>query len=442
MATYNKFLLIGTGNFVNEIRGYISNLAIEIEIANEYHEIQPKLKKRNIDIALFDADSYQKNPKIAKNIFNILYGSGINFIVFSSKKNISAVLEARNMGASDYIIRPYNVRELILRANAILNNRKRIACIGGGSGLFNILMGIKNLPNVLPLSVVSMTDDGGSSGRIRESFGMLPPGDVRRSLVALSNAPRMMNEIMTYRFKEGTCFRGHNFGNLLLTVLNDITGSMSEGVKILSDILNIRGIVLPVSQTDSRLWAMFENGVVIKGESNIDLGKGRAPGLRIKKCWHEPVSKCDINSFSSIINADVVTIGPGDLYTSVITNLLIKDLRRAITETTAKKVYVCNIMTKPGETASFTASDHIKELIKYLGKDCLDYVIISDNSALSSQALLKYSKKKQFPVQAEDFSNIRKITRAHIIIADVAHETELIRHDSGKIAKEIAKIIK
>lgn len=439
---YKRFLLIGSGNFIDEIRPALSGLALEVEIAQDYSEIAPILNKKNIDIVLFDRDYYPSKLSAVKNILNLLNRSKMAFVVFSGRKNNSDILETSNMGSSDYILKPYNSRELDFRLNAVLNNKKRIACIGGGTGLFNLLMGIKNLPDVLPVSIVSTTDDGGSSGRLKESFGVLPPGDVRRSLVALSTAPQTMNELMTYRFSEGGCFIGHSLGNLLLTALTKIKGSMALAVSGLSDILNIQGIVVPVATTKSNLCAMFKDGTVIKGESNIDLGKGRSSDLRVKKCWHEPPSKCDPNAFASIINADIVTIGPGDLYTSVITNFLINDIRRAIAEAKAKKIYICNIMTKPGETANFTAMDHIKEIVKYLKQDCLDYVIISDNRALSKGALSRYSKKKQFPVQMGDISEIKRVTKAKIIIADVAHETELIRHDSQKIADCLAKIIR
>ena len=437
---YKKFLLIGSGNFVNEIKGTLQPLALEVAIANEYPEISSKLK--NINIALFDRDSYFSDPAALKNIFKLLHRSRVPFVVFSGRKNSSDILEAQAAGASDYILKPYNLRELNLRLSAILNNKKRIACIGGGTGLFNLLMGIKNLPAILPVSIVSTTDDGGSSGRLRESFGVLPPGDIRRSLVALSNAPQIMNEIMIYRFKKSNCFRGHNFGNLLLTVLNDITGSMSDAVKTLSDILNINGIVLPVSSTESTLCARFEGGRTIRGESNIDLGRGRPEGLHIKDCWHEPESKGDMDAYSAIINSDIVTIGPGDLFTSVITNLLIKDIREAIAKTRASKIYICNLMTKPGETDSYDAFDHIKDVLKYLKEDCLDYIIISDNERLSMDAMVRYSKKKQFLVKIGDTKKIRKITKARIIITDVAHETELIRHDNDKIRNVMARIIK
>lgn len=431
---YKKFLLVGSGNFINEIRPVLSGLALEIEIANTPQEIPLKLKKRGIDIIVADDDS-------VKNYLPAIRRSKIDFVILSSKRNIRSILYAKENGAADYIIKPYSIRELNLKLVSILNGKRRVSCIGGGTGLFNLLMGLKNLPNILLTSIVSMTDDGGSSGRLRESFGVLPPGDVRRSLVALSNAPQVMNDLIAYRFDAGGCLTGHSLGNLLLTALSKIKRSMPEAVSSLGDVLNMRGIVYPISTTEATLCAMFENGKIVRGESNIDLGRGRPSHLAIKKCWHEPESKADINAYSAIMNSDVVTIGPGDLYTSVITNLLIKDIRNALVMTRAKKVYICNLMTKPGETSGYNAQDHISEILKYLKGDYLDYIVISDNKNLSMDAILRYSKKKQFPVEAGRLAGIKKITKAKIVFADVSHERELIRHDSDKIALQIGRIL-
>ena len=217
---------------------------------------------------------------------------------------------------------------------------------------------------------------------------------------------------------------------------------MSAAVSGLGDVLNIQGIVYPVSTTKSKLCALFEDGRIVKGESNIDLCRKRPSELRIKDCWHLPESECDIGAYSSIINSDFVIIGPGDLFTSVITNLLIKDVRKAVAETKAKKIYICNLMTKPGETSNFDALDHIKEILKYLKGDYLDYIVISDNNRLSMDSVLRYSRKYQFPVKVGSLSKIKKITKAKIIVADVAHERELIRHDSEKLKDVIFKMIK
>ncbi len=436
---YNKFLLIGSGSFIAEIKGVLSSLALEVEIANTYSEITPRLKKA--EIVIFDKDSYHPNFRLIKNILKIIAQSKKDFVVLSREKSASAVLAAKQAGAVDYILKPYNVREVNLRLSAILNQKKRISCIGGGTGLFHLLLGIKSLPAILPISIVSTTDDGGSSGRLRDSFGILPPGDIRRSLVALSNAPVIMNKIIQYRFSKGEGFKGHSFGNLLLTVLNDIEGSMSNAVRGVGDILNINGIVYPIASTESVLYAKLEDGTVVKGENNINLSKDRSPELRIKECWHKPLPECDINAYSAIINSDIVIIGPGDLYTSVITNFLIKDIREAILKSRAKKIYICNLMTKPGETFGYNAFDHISEILRYLKKDCLDYIILADHKKMHKGALLRYARKGQFPVELGDLVKIRKLTKADIIIADLSQERELIRHDSQKIGNQIAKII-
>ena len=432
---YKKFLLVGSKNFVNEIKPALLGLTFKIESANTPAGIRAKLRKRDVYLIILDDDS-------AKNVLPVLKKSNINFVVLSSKKSTASVLRVKKAGACDYILKPYNTRELNLKLSAVMNDKTKISCIGGGTGLFNLLMGLKTVPGVIPSSIVSMTDDGGSSGRLRESFGILPPGDVRRSLVALSNAPEIMNELMTYRFDKGGCFLGHNLGNLLLTALARIKGSMSNAVSSLGDILNIQGIVHPVSATKSRLCALFEDGRVVKGESNIDLCKNRPPELRIVKCWHQPESKCDISAYSSIINSDFVVIGPGDLFTSIVTNILVKCIREAIVNTKAKKIYVCNLMTKPGETSNYDALDHIREVLKYLRRDCLDYIIISDNNKLSMESVMRYSRKKQYPVKMGDMKLIRKITKAKIIVADVAHERELVRHDGEKLKNVILDIIR
>ncbi|MDD5174759.1 MAG: uridine diphosphate-N-acetylglucosamine-binding protein YvcK [Candidatus Omnitrophica bacterium] len=430
-----KFLLIGSGNFVNEIRPALSGLAMKIKIANNHRDICSRLKGGDIDLVILDDDS-------ADFTLPILQRSKTKFVILSSKRSTRAVSCAREAGACDYILKPYNMRELNLRLSAVINNKTRVSCIGGGTGLFNLLMGIKNVPGLIPSSIVSMTDDGGSSGRLRESLGILPPGDVRRSLVALSNAPEVMNDIMMYRFDRGSCFVGHNLGNLLLAALSNIKGSMSDAVSSMGDVLNIQGIVYPVSPTVSKLCALFEDGTIVKGESDIDLCKNRSHELHIKKCWHEPESRCNIAAYSSIINSDFVIIGPGDLFTSVITNLLVKCVGKAIIETKAKKIYVCNLMTKPGETSNFDVLDHVREVLKYLKEDCLDYIVISDNNKFSKDAVSRYSRKKQFPVEVGDLREIKKITKAKIVVADVAHERELIRHNSERLKNVILQIIK
>lgn len=396
------------------------------------------LTLRRADLLVYDEDAGLAGPQ-RRALFASLKRAKKPFIIVSSSKDTAAILRAKKDGASDYIPKPFHQREFILRFNAVAQKKARIACIGGGTGLFTLLLGLKQLPNALITSVVNMSDDGGSSGKLSQSFGILPPGDIRRSLVALSNAPELMNEIIQHRFDRGGDLKGHSFGNLFLTVLAEVTGSMSDAVRALSDILNIQGIALPATRTLTRLTARFKSGRVVRGESKIDLCEGRGRDERLVKLWHEPEAECDADAYASILFADIVTIGPGDLYTSVITNLVVKKLREAVVLTRARKIYICNLMTKPGETSGYGAVDHVREVVRYLGKDVIDYVILS-NTPVSGESLAEYLKKHQTPILPETAS-LKRITRAKVVAADVGSDTELVRHDGMKLKKEIERIV-
>ena len=361
-------------------------------------------------------------------------------IAFSSRKDLRLIRQACLAGTDDFLLKPFNHRELLVRTLAVLQNKKRICCIGGGTGLFTLLGALKALPGMLLISLVNMVDDGGSSGRLRSTFGILPPGDIRRSLVALSNAPEVMNELIQYRFERGGALQDHSVGNLFLTALSEIKGSMSEGVRALGDILNVQGVVLPISNTLTNLVAEFEDGTVVRGESHIGTPENRDAALRIKRVWHDPEAKCDPNAYAAILHSDMVIIGPGDLFTSVITNLAIRDIREAVILTKAKKTYLCNLMTRPGETEGLAASDHVKKVLEALGGDLLDYVLVS-KTRFSKAALIRYAKLNQYPVQSGDRKSLKAITRAEGVFADIADQQQLVRHDPRKISRELFKII-
>ncbi len=435
-----RILVIGEPETGAALAKTLSRLSAEVETESDPARIKKKVLEKKFNAIFLDADDAWFENGRKTSFQNWFRKTGKPLIVLSSQKKTGQVLEAYRLGASDTLTKPLNQRELIMRLNALLLKKTRLTCIGGGTGLFTLLLGLKTLPNFLLTSIVSMSDDGGSSGKLSEAFGILPPGDVRRSLVALSNAPEVMNQIVQHRFDKGD-LRGHSFGNIFLTVLAEVKGSMSEAVRALSDILNIQGIVLPASHSATRLVARFSDHTVIKGESRIDLGEGRDPNLSVKKIWHEPAAECASDAFSSILNSDVVTIGPGDLFTSVIANLVIDDLRKAVLKTRAKKLYICNLMTKPGETAHFNAEDHVRQVLKYLGEDCLDAVLIS-NTRVSEESVSEYAKKHQKPVEIGDLSRLKKMTKAEILIRDIGHETELVRHDSLKLKNEIEHLVK
>ncbi len=436
-----RFLLIGNDKFVEDIKPFLSKLVLEVKRVFDFETLKSALIDFSPDIIVFDKDSYKSNPVLFQKNLNIVEVSKIPFFISSLSESLEDVFDFQKYGSKDFLSKPFNHREILLKVKAVFEKKYRVSSIGGGTGLFNLLMGLKELDDVFLTSIVSTSDDGGSSGRLKAAFGGIPAGDIRRNLVALSTTPDLMDKVMQYRFKKAPGLSGHSLGNLLITALSDITGSMPEAVRAMGDILNIKGIVNPATITNPTLCAKFENGKVIKGESNIDLGVGRDKSLKIIDCWHEPPSKADTGACSSIINSDMVTIGPGDLFTSIITNLLVKAIRDAIIDSPAVKVYICNLMTKPGETYGFDAANHISEIIKYLKSDSLDYILINDTNKLSKSSVKKYSKKNQFPVFINDINEIKKITKARIVIADIANETEVVRHDPDKIRAEIRRII-
>ena len=437
-----KILIAGNNKFCEDTKSVLGVLGIAMVFEQDLKKIAAMLKRADAGLIIFDDDTYRRKRKTPfYYISKAVERTKKHFIIVSSNGNKAAIFKAGELGAADYIIKPYNYREFIGRFNAVYLKRERIACIGGGTGLFHMLAGLRKLPNVHLSSIVNMSDDGGSSGRLKASFGVLPPGDVRMSLVALSNAPEIMNKLIQYRFSKGGCIRGHSMGNLLLTALSDIKGSLAEAVRSSSEILNIRGVVLPIISTKTTLCARFENGKIIRGESNIDLCKGRRPHLHIQDIWHDPKAQCNVEALSAIIHSDIIIIGPGDLFTSVITNLLVRDIQEAICKAKAKKIYVCNLMTKPGESYGYSVDDHVREIIKYMGADCLDYIIIS-NTLFSQAALHKYARKRQFPVKLDVARQINRLTKAKIIVADVSHQTDLLRHGSDKMAHAILSIIK
>ncbi|MEM3154874.1 MAG: YvcK family protein [Candidatus Woesearchaeota archaeon] len=304
----------------------------------------------------------------------------------------------------------------------------KVVVIGGGTGSFTVLRGLKDKVEDLS-AVVSIFDSGGSAGLLRDEFGILPPGDVRRCLVALADENDMLRKLFMFRFDEHSSLQGHSFGNLFLTALTEITGSEAEAIRQASRILRIRGRVLPVSYDLCHVCAELENGQKIKGETNIDIPR-HDPNLRITKLWLEPSAQANPEAVNAIVQADLVVIGPGDVYSSIIPNLLAKGIPEALKKTKAKKVYVCNVMTKHGETTGFKASDFLNEIVKYGGSP--DLIIC--NTGQGSPALLKkYANQNQFPVQI-DTDKIEK-TGVKLITGDVISSAEIIRHDSEKLSK-------
>lgn len=313
---------------------------------------------------------------------------------------------------------------------------KNVVVIGGGTGCFTVLSGLKKYPVNLS-AIVTMADSGGSSRILREDFGILPPGDVRQALIALSCSEKSLANLFTYRFNEGSGLSGHSFGNLLITALERIKGDFEKAVEEAGKLLNIKGEVIPVTLQNTNLYAVLENGQVIEGEDNIDVPK-HDPNLKIEKVYLKPQVKINPRARSAILKADLIIIGPGDLYTSIIPNLLVKSISRAVSESKAKKVYICNLMTKFGETNNFTGPDFIKEVERYLGGKFLDYVVFN-NKKPSSTRVAKYEKEEAGFIKCNKDSFKGK--KMKVIKGDFLRKKGFIRHDPNKLAKTLLKIL-
>jgi uncharacterized cofD-like protein len=311
---------------------------------------------------------------------------------------------------------------------------KRIVRIGGGSSGYSLLRGLKQFP-VEITAAVNMFDSGGSSGVLRDELGILPPGDVRRALAALASDERagILRDLFNYRFKEGGSVNGHSFGNLFLAALADIYGSDMEAIRKASVLLDITGTVLPVTTDRSHIHVRLENGEEIAGETNIDIPKHDG-SLRITDLWLDPPAKLSSETDSAIRDAEVVVIGPGDLYSSIAPNLLVEGMPEALAASKARKVVVVNLMTKWGETHGFSATDFLRELLRYSKLSRFD-VAICHTGAFSPEVLARYAEHKQYPMSYEIGAGEYA---TEVITGDFASEADIARHDGEKLAAVIA----
>lgn len=354
----------------------------------------------------------------------ILIAIGVIIFFLGWKKSNMSVLSIhseKNRGS---------VLEILYRKRK-LNKGPHIVAIGGGTGLSMLLKGIKRFTNNIT-AVVTVGDDGGSSGRLREELGVLPPGDIRNCLAALADDEDLVTQLFQYRFQNGEGLEGHSFGNLFLTALCSITGDMFSAIKESANVLSIRGVVLPATLDDMKLVAKFEDGRVVHGESNIP----EAGGV-IKQLYTEPKNCSPLpDVITAIKGADLIILGPGSLYTSVIPNLLIDEIAEAIGNSNAKKIYVCNIMTQPGETDDYNVSDHVKALIKHAGgRKIVDAVLV--NNVLPNVISEGYAKAGAFPVDIDTEKlaalNIELVTSKLI----QENKSGLVRHSSNRVARAI-----
>ncbi len=319
----------------------------------------------------------------------------------------------------------------------------RIVSIGGGTGLSTLLSGVKRfaigsqrqpesrLPLVDIAAVVTVSDDGGSSGRLRRDFDILPPGDIRNCMTALSEDEALLSQLFRYRFASGRGLKGHSFGNLFLTALHQITGDFAQAVKLSSEILAIRGHIYPATSANVTLEAVLTDGTVVRGESTIS--KSKKPIRRIR--LHPPACKPLPDALAALADADLITLGPGSLYTSVVPNILVKGMAEAIEKSPAMKVYFVNLMWQPGETINFTASQHVKVILAHAKRKIIDCVVVN-SAPISPELQRRYERDKVKPVE-NDFEALDKLG-VKIVTADLVSETAVvqkrIRHDPAALA--------
>ena len=323
-----------------------------------------------------------------------------------------------------------------LIVDALLDKRLRsgykIVAIGGGTGLSTLLRGLKRATSNLT-AVVTVTDDGGSSGRLQKELGILPPGDIRNCLVALSDDEALVTDLFKYRFQDGEGLSGHSFGNLFLAAMTAVTGNFDRAVRESSRVLNIKGRVLPSTLSTVRLCATLSDGTIVRGETNITGAHLPIATLTLEPAGAGPLDEV----LQAIATADAIVLGPGSLYTSILPNFLVEGVARAVASSAATKIYVCNVMTQPGETDSFTASGHVKTLIEHAGERVCDIIIVNEEPP--KRLLEVYAEEGQSPVVPDRESLAALGVR--IVGANVISETQTVRHDSTRLADVILKLI-
>ncbi len=317
-----------------------------------------------------------------------------------------------------------------------------MVAFGGGTGLASLLRGLKHFvalrgqPLRLPLAdlaaVVTVTDDGGSSGRLRRRYHVLPPGDIRNCMVALSADEALLGRLFQYRFPRGPGLGGHSFGNLFLTALTGVTGDFAEAVRLSSEVLAVRGRIFPATTQPVRLEARLASGRLVRGETRISRSTEPIRSLRLRPRHVHPLPE----TLQAIERADLILIGPGSLYTSVIASLLVDGVADAIRRSDALRIYISNLMTQPGETSSYSGSDHVRALLDHFGPGLVDWVVLN-RRAPSPRLARRYRGQGSIPVRP-DADNIESMG-CRCLVADLLEEGELLRHDPNRLARLLVR---
>ncbi len=361
-------------------------------------------------------------------LFLSLIGIVIMYIAFS--EFVKSFISLINSEKVKITINDKNIEELVDEKRVHVGGPK-VVVIGGGTGLSTMLRGLKLYTNNIT-AIVTVGDDGGGSGKLRADLGMLPPGDIRNCILALADTEPIMEDLLQYRFKEGS-LKGQNFGNLFLAAMAGISDNFEDAVQKMSSVLAVTGKVLPVTLDDMKLIAELENGSVIEGESIIPeevvKQKSKIKQLRINPERAKPL----MDALIAIKEADAIVMGPGSLYTSIIPNLLVEDIVEGINKSDAIKIYISNVMTQPGETDDFTVSDHIKTLMKYSGKNSVQYVI-ANNGTIPEEIEERYLSQGSKLVKL-DYENIEDLNVKVVETDLVKINRGYVKHDSEHLAQ-------
>jgi uncharacterized cofD-like protein len=356
---------------------------------------------------------------------------GILSVITGIKRIIKSFMEIFQERGEGLVDRIYQKR--------VLEKGPRVVAVGGGTGLSTLLRGLKEYTSNIT-AIVTVADDGGSSGRLRKEFDVLPPGDIRNCIVALADSETLVGKLFQFRFTEGDGLKGHNFGNLFITALSQVTGDFQKAVKESSAVLAIRGKVVPSTLDNVFLVAEHSDGSETFGESKIPDRKSPIKRMMLKSSGQ--LDKNGITptkeAIDAIRKADAIVLGPGSLYTSVIPNLLVKDLHDEIIKSKAIKIYICNVMTQSGETDNYSASEHVKAVIEHTGKGIVDFCLVN-SSVIPGDMLDRYKSEKSFPV-APDVDNIKRLG-CDPKLNDLISATNFVRHDSHKVANAVMRII-
>lgn len=377
-------------------------------------------------LLLMGSSLFPVQPHLLPRVLSLsILGLGLMAIITGVIGTFRSLLDVLLPGPSQELV------DLVFKRRHLQKGPK-VVTIGGGTGLSMLLHGLKAYTTNIT-AIVTVADDGGSSGRLREEFGMLPPGDIRNCLVALADAEPLMQRLFQYRFAEQSALHGHNFGNLFLTAMTQITGDFERAVQASSRVLAIRGRVVPSTCDRVQLVAEHEDGSVTLGESKISTA-----AAAIRRIYLEPANCLPTQeALQAIHEADVLVLGPGSLYTSIIPNLLIGGMVEAIVQSKALKIYVCNVMTQSQETAGFTASDHVRTLVTHTSPGILQVCIVNTRP-VPAELLDKYQQEDAYPVEA-DVEAIRALGY-QVVPEEVISTQNYVRHDPDKLARLIAHL--